>query len=226
MSGTIINHNWLQDFFGIVFRVDIQGRGITVHQNLVWNVSVECKLQGYQLAAYNNTVLTHDVSGGFIVVFEPDASAEELAGWRIRNNIAIWFFDRLSLRNDPQKSKREFVIPLATVEGSIDHNVIGQAENHSQLFVDLSGHNFRPKPNGPLDRTGVVMEEIISLVEGGKSAIVALEPEVNPWHAGANWMNDGLKVPPSPAEATELAKRVRPGLIPLLKYDRHYDEQW
>jgi hypothetical protein len=116
MTGTVVHHNWLHDISGIGFRVDIQGRGITVHHNLAWNVTVGCKLQGYQLAAYNNTVLTHDANGGFIVVFEPDASPEELAGWRVRNNVAYAFYDRLSLRNDPRKSKREFAMPMEIVE--------------------------------------------------------------------------------------------------------------
>lgn len=38
-------------------------------------------------------------------------------------------------------------------------------------------------------------------------------------------MNDGLKVPSSPAEATELAERLRLGSIPLLIHDRRYDDQ-
>jgi len=71
MAGSIVHHNWLHDISGIGFRVDIQGRGITVQHNLVWAVTVGCKLQGYQLAAYNNTVLTpksiplleHDLQG-------------------------------------------------------------------------------------------------------------------------------------------------------------------
>ncbi len=225
MAGSIIHHNWLHDISGIGFRVDIQGRGITVHHNLAWNVSVGCKLQGYQLAAYNNTVLTQDAHGGFIVVFEPDATAEEMAGWQVRNNVAYAFYDRLSLRNDPRKSTREFVLPLTVVDGAIDHNVIVQADGHSQVFVDLMGHDFRPKPNGPLDGTGVVVEKITRSVEGAKPAIGALDLNAIAWQAGANWMNDGLPTPTSPAEATELAKRLRPRSIPLLKHDRRYDDQ-
>jgi hypothetical protein len=81
MAGSLVHHNWLHDISGIGFRVDIQGRGITVHHNLVWNASVGCKLQGYHLSAYNNTVLSSNSAGGFIVVFEPDASLEERAEW-------------------------------------------------------------------------------------------------------------------------------------------------
>jgi len=225
MAGSIVHHNWLHDTSGIGFRVDIQGRGITVHHNLVWNVTVGCKLQGYQLAAYNNTVLTHDANSGFIVVFEPDATADELAGWQVRNNVAYAFFDRLSLRNDPRKSTREFVLPLTPVDGAIDHNVTVQADGHSQVFVDLMSRDFRPKPNGPLDGTGVIVEKITSSVGGAKPPIGALEPGISPWQAGANWMNDGLPVSTSPAEADELAKRLRPKSIPLLKHDRRYDDQ-
>lgn len=45
------------------------------------------------------------------------------------------------------------------------------------------------------------------------------------WQAGANWMNDGLPLPMSPADATELAKRLRPASIPLVKHDRRYEDQ-
>ncbi|MEZ6129584.1 MAG: hypothetical protein R3C59_12950 [Planctomycetaceae bacterium] len=75
--------------------MDIEGRGITFHHNLVWDASVGCKLQGFQLAAYNNTVLAGDSKSGFIVVFEPEATPEECAGWRVRNNAAYAFNDRL-----------------------------------------------------------------------------------------------------------------------------------
>ena len=77
MAGTTVHHNWLHDLNGIGFRVDIEGRGITFHHNLVWDASVGCKLQGFQLAAYNNTVLAGDSKSGFIVVFEPEATPEE-----------------------------------------------------------------------------------------------------------------------------------------------------
>jgi hypothetical protein len=225
MTSTVVHHNWLHDISGIGFRVDIQGRGITVHHNLAWNVTVGCKLQGYQLAAYNNTVLTHDANGGFIVVFEPDATAEELAGWRVRNNLAFAFLDRLSLRNDPRKTQREFVIPLAFVEGSVDHNTIVHAENQSQLFVDPSAYDFRPKPAGPLAGTGVAIDGFATANPGSPPSIGALEPNTIPWQAGADWMNDHLPVAKSPAEATELAKRLRPASIPLIKHDRRYDDQ-
>jgi len=225
MTGTVVHHNWLHDISGIGFRVDIQGRGITVHHNLAWNVTVGCKLQGYQLVAYNNTVLTHDANGGFIVVFEPDATAEELAGWQVRNNVAMAFLDRLSLRNDPRKTKREFVMPLVIVAGSVDHNVVVQAENQSQLFVDSSVYDFRPKPAGPLAGKGIAIDGNAIANQSNSPSIGALEPNTIPWQAGANWMNDGLPLPMSPAEATELAKRLRSASIPLIKNDQRYDDQ-
>lgn len=225
MAGTVVHHNWLHDINGIGFRVDIEGHGITVHHNLVWNASVGCKLQGYQLAAYNNTVLTHDANGGFIVVFEPEATPEELAGWRVRNNVAYAFYDRLSLRNDPRKSTRQFAVLLTSVEGAIDHNIIVQAKNLPQLFQDLSGHDFRPQPGGPLDGTGVVVKGIAGATQSSSPAIGAFEPNVHPWQAGANWMNSDLPVPASPADATELAKRLRPASIPIGKPNRRYQDQ-
>jgi hypothetical protein len=225
MAGTRVHHNWLHDVNGIGFRVDIQGRGITVDHNLVWNVSVGCKLQGFQLAAYNNTVLARDSRGGFIVVFEPEATPEERAGWRVRNNVTYAFNDRLSLRNDPRKSRRPFLLPLMTEEGAVDYNVLVTAGDEAQLFVDPANYDFRPKPGGPLDATGVAVEGISKGDRGRPPATGALETVGGFWQAGASWLNDGLPVPVSPAEAADLARRLRPASIQMGKTDQRYDDQ-
>ncbi len=225
MAGTMLHHNWLHDVSGIGFRVDIQGRGITAHHNLVWDVAVGCKLQGYQLAAYNNTVLTYDAHGGFVVVFEPDATAEESAGWRVRNNVAYAFLDRLSLRNDPRKATREFVRPLENVQGGIDHNYLVQAGNQRQLFMDFANQDFRPSPTGLLAGKGVAVAGIAVANQGNPPSIGALEPHTTPWQAGADWMHAGLAVPRSPAEASQLAKQLRPASMVMEKHDRRYDDQ-
>jgi hypothetical protein len=114
---------------------------------------------------------------------------------------------------------------LATVEGFIDHNVVVQAENQSQLFVDPSAYDFRPKPAGPLAGKGVAIDGPATANPSSPPSIGALEPNTIHWQAGADWMNDNLSVPISPAEATELAKQLRPASIPLIKHDRRYDDQ-
>ncbi|MBM3883381.1 MAG: hypothetical protein FJ387_27345 [Verrucomicrobia bacterium] len=163
--------------------------------------------------------------GGFIVVFEPEATPEERAGWRVRNNVAFAFNDRLSLRNDPRRSKRPFLRPLKTEAGNIDHNVLVPAGGHAQLFVDPARHDFRPKPGGPLDATGVAVEGIAKGAKGRPPAIGAFEAGESARPAGASWLNDGLPVPLSPAEATELARRLRPASIPMGRTDQRYDDQ-
>lgn len=225
MAGTTVHHNWFHDLNGIGFRVDIEGRGITFHHNLVWDASVGCKLQGFQLAAYNNTVLAGDSKSGFIVVFEPEATPEERAGWRVRNNAAFAFNDRLSLRNDPRKSQRRFLLPLATEDGAIDHNRVVSAADQARWFVDSASYDFRPKPDGPLDAAGVAIEGIAKDSTGGPPAIGALETGGTAWLAGASWMNDSLPVPVSPAEASALARNLRPAAVQLGKQDRRYDDQ-
>ncbi len=225
MAGTTVHHNWLHDVNGIGFRVDIQGRGITVHHNLVWNASVGCKLQGFQLAAYNNTVLARNSKGGFIVVFEPEATPEERAGWRVRNNVAYAFNDRLSLRNDPRKSTRPFLLPLLTQEGTIDHNVLVPASDEAKLFADPDGYDFRPRPGGPLDATGVAVDGIVKGASGRPPAIGAFEGGESLWQAGATWMNDALPVPATPAAAADLARHVRPASIQMGKTERQYEDQ-
>lgn len=147
------------------------------------------------------------------------------AGWRVRNNVALAFFDRFSLRNDPRKTTREFVVPLATVEGSVDHNVVVPAEIQSQLFVDSSVYNFHPRRAGLLAGKGVTIDDLATANPGSPPSIGALEPDTIAWQPGADWMTDNLPISKSPAEAIELAKRFRPAAIPLIKHDRRYEDQ-
>ena len=93
----------------------------------------------------------------------------------MRNNAAYAFNDRLSLRNDPRKSQRRFLLPLATEDGAIDHNRVVSAADQARWFVDPASYDFRPKPGGPLDAAGVAIEGIAKDSTGGPPAIGALE---------------------------------------------------
>ena len=225
MPGTVVHHNWLHDLHGIGFRVDIEGRDIAFHHNLVWNATVGCKLQGFQLAAYNNTVLVNDPQSGFIVVFEPEATSEERAGWRVQNNVAYAFLDRLSLRSDYKNAGRPFLLPLQPKEGAIDHNAMISAGEESRLFVDPANYNFRPAPGGPLDAAGVAAPGIAEGMNGRPPSIGAYETGEAPWKVGADWMNDGLPVPATELEATNLARRLRPASCQVGQTDEKREEQ-
>ncbi|MCC6490171.1 MAG: right-handed parallel beta-helix repeat-containing protein, partial [Candidatus Hydrogenedentes bacterium] len=210
MPGTVVHHNWLHDIHGIGFRVDIEGRAIVFHHNLVWNASVGCKMQGFQLEGYNNTLMVNNPEGPLIVVFEQAATPTERAGWRVRNNAAYAFVDRMSWRSDYQNATRPFMIPLEPEEGAIDHNVAIQTDAEHEFFVDAAQYDFRPKPDGPLDAAGVAVPGFAEGHAGRPPSIGALETHEAPWTAGADWMNDGLPVPTSTKEATVLAQRLRP----------------
>ena len=94
----MVDHNWLHDQHGIGFRVDQHGRDILFHHNLVWNSLSGCKLEGFVLSAYNNTVLADNLAFPFMVVFDSGGSPQDLDRWRVQNNVAYGFIDRLSLR--------------------------------------------------------------------------------------------------------------------------------
>jgi hypothetical protein len=209
-QGSLVHHNWLHDVHGLGFRVDIQGRNITFHHNLVWNARVGCKMQGFQLEGYNNTLLVNMPKTGFVAVFEPEATAAERAGWRIRNNAAYAFIDRLSLRSDWRHAGRPFQIPLKPEKDTIDHNITIRPGCETQLFVDPANYDFRPKPGGPLDAAGVVVPGIAEGVNGRSPSIGVYEVGEKPWRPGADWINGGLPVPTTEREATALARRLRP----------------
>ncbi|MFA6241303.1 MAG: right-handed parallel beta-helix repeat-containing protein [Candidatus Hydrogenedentales bacterium] len=210
MRGTAVHHNWLHDIRGIGYRVDIEGREMVFHHNLVWNASVGCKMQGFQLEGYNNTLIVNNPKGGIIVVFEPGIAPAERAGWRVRNNVAYSFLDRMSWRSDYKNADREFVLPLKPETGAIDSNATIVPGAEDQFFVNANQYDFRPKPGGPLDASGLTVPGIAEGDGERPPSIGALETEGEPWLAGADWLNEDLPVPRSAKAATELARRLRP----------------
>jgi hypothetical protein len=224
MQGTRVHHHWLHDLNGLGFRVDLGGRDITFHHNLVWSASAGCKMQGYQLSGYNNTVLVDEPRSAFIVVFEPAATAADRAGWRLQNNVAYAFLDRLSLRNDPRRGQRPNLRPLSPEPGALDHNVRIAPGAEAELFVDFTNGDFRPRPGGPLDATGLAIPGISGGRRGHPPAIGALEPNEPPWVAGATWLDRDLPVPRSPSAATDLARRLRPASLVVGRHDPDFDQ--
>ncbi len=224
MQGTRVHHHWLHDLNGLGFRVDIQGRDLTFHHNLVWNASTGCKLQGYQLTAYNNTVLGSGPRSAFLVVFEPGATAAERAGWRVQHNVAYAFLDRLSLRADPRRGQRRNLLPLAPEPGAIEHNHVIAAGEEAQLFVDFAHHDFRPRPGGPLDATGATLPGLAAGTAGRPPSPGALEAGVPPWTAGADSLPAGRTAPLSPAAASALARHLRPPALAIGHPSPGFDE--
>ena len=99
------------------------------------------------------------------------------------------------------------------------------ASDEAKLFADPDGYDFRPKPGGPLDATGVAVDGIVKGASGRPPAIGAFEAGESLWQAGATWMNDGLPVPATPAAAADLARHVRPASIQMGKTERQYEDQ-
>jgi hypothetical protein len=211
MRGSTVGHNWLHNVDGIGFRVDIEGREMTFHHNLVWNARNGAKMQGYWLEVYNNTVVVNNPLHPLMIVFEPDATEEERALWRVRNNAAYLFIDRKSLRGDYSDNPRPTIIPLAMEPGTIDYNVVIPDDNEESVFVDPANFDFRPLAGGALDRTGVTIPGIAERVDGQPPSVGALEPEAAlQWRPGADWRPDQHPLPQTPGEATDLARILLP----------------
>jgi hypothetical protein len=207
MQGSAVGYNWLHDVNGIGFRVDIEGRGMRFHNNLVWNARNGAKMQGYWLEVYNNTLIVNNPAFPLMIVYEPDASPEEKALWRVRNNAAYAFIDRKSLRASYAANPRPTTIPLAMVPGSVDYNVVIPAGDELLVFADPANFDFRPRTGGILDRTGVMVPGVAERMDGQPPSVGALEPEAATlWRPGANWRPDGRRVPATAREATNLAQ--------------------
>jgi len=224
LQGTRVHHNWLHDLNGLGFRVDLQGRDLTFDHNLVWHATAGCKLQGYRLFAHHNTVLVHEPRSGFLVVFEPAASAAERAGWRVRNNVAYAYLDRLSLRGDPRRGQRRNLLPLADEPGIVEGNHRIPAGEEGRLFADFPDDDFRPRPGGPLDGTALPPADPGTNRPGRPASPGALEPGVPPWRPGAGWRPDTHALPATPAAAGALARRLRPAQLEVGRPNPGFDQ--
>ena len=111
--------------------------------------------------------------------------------------------------DDAAAAHRERILPLAMRPGAIDHNLAIPAGKSSDYFADPAADDFRPKPGGPLDRAGVFVPNVTTSATPPPS-VGALEAGVDPWLAGADWLNGQLSVPRSPHAATELARSLQP----------------
>jgi hypothetical protein len=226
LSGSRLHHNWLHDVHGIGFRVDIRGRDIMFDHNLVWNTAAGGKLQGVRLQGLNNTVVVNNPAHPLMVVFEPDASAEDLTLWRVQNNAVYSLVDRKSLRGGyADDDTRAFRSQLQPRAGVIDHNVILIAGQEHEFFADPQRYDFRPRAGGPLDGTGVAIPGITARTGNRPPSVGALEPGQPFWTAGADWLPDGHAVPTTPEEATQLARSLRPDGHPVGAIDLRYRRQ-
>jgi hypothetical protein len=224
LQGTRVHHNWLHDLNGLGFRVDLQGRDLTFDHNLVWHATAGCKLQGFRLSAHHNTVLVHEPRSGFLVVFEPAATPAERAGWRVRNNVAYAYLDRLSLRADPRRGQRRNLLPLASEPGAIEGNHLIVAGEEDRLFADFLRNDFRPRPAGPLDGTALPLVAGDANHAGQSASRGALEPWLPPWRPGAGWRPDTHEVPATPAAASLLARAVRPERVEVGQPNPGFDQ--
>ncbi len=211
MSGSTVGYNWLHNVDGIGFRVDIEGRDMTFHHNLVWNARNGAKMQGHWLEVYNNTVVVNNPNHPLMIVFEPDATDSDRERWRVRNNAAYHFIDRKSLRGDYSDDPRPTIIPLEVQPGTIDYNVVIPEDDEGSVFVDPANFDFRPLAGGALDRTGVNIPGIAERADGQPPSVGALEPEASlQWVPGADWRPDEHPSPQTPQEATDLARILLP----------------
>ncbi|HVU34687.1 MAG TPA: right-handed parallel beta-helix repeat-containing protein [Opitutaceae bacterium] len=215
MSGTVVAYNWLHDHHGMGFRVDQFGRDITFHHNLVWNTIAGCKFEGTALTGYQNTVLADNPAVPFMVVFDPGA---DIPHWRIQDNVAYAYVNRESFR----VVENPTIHPLAPRPGIIDHNVAVSAATLDSAFVDPAHYDFRPKPGGPLDGTGVAVSGTDT---GAHPSVGALDPHAEPWIAGADWLPPGQRVPKTAAAATALARSLRPASFPIDQQTARYGDQ-
>ena len=219
-QGSVLSYNWVHATNGRSYRVDIRGSGLTVHHNVSWNNSSGTKFQGPgPWYMYNNTFFDSNSSFtlalttaeltalGISYVNGASYAYIILDDSFIKNNLSY----QLYLRSFNNTSQYTFDFD-ENVQVTKNDDRIG----NGNFFVNttLASIDLRPKSNSLAINAGLPVTGITddatagSYVTDGSPDLGAYEFGGDYWYPGADWLNDGLLVPTTMAEATFLASSL------------------
>ena len=235
LVGTEVHHNWAHNIGGLGYRVDIAGRNMSYHHNVLWATRLGSSLEGTFMTSYNNTHIQPRHTMAFLRNQSPRFFGNEdpfyplILEWPIYNNISRVFSDAIG----GVERNREGLWTANTDHPARDNN--GGASLHAQYFTPAyanfklasqgnglninamsslfmcttsAGLDLRPRPGSALVDAGANNTALGIGVdyEGAGPDIGAYELGGEYWYPGADWLPFGLPVPTTMAEANALAR--------------------
>lgn len=224
-----VHHNWLHNVNGNAVRLDIAGRELNVHHNVMWSTYRAFSIEGYaDFNIYNNTTIYNRTPADIIrnVLHHSgttdgsmDLSFPPIDNWNVLNNLVEQFNDRVGPREKtthneakekgllhPERDK-SWLIPVVD-RGSIQGNLTGERR---RIFTngELSGLNLIP--TDPIVKNGVTQTQ--ELAAQGVTALGSYRGAYDIgdeyWWPGSDWMPFDLPVLKTMAEAERFAKKHR-----------------
>ena len=219
-QGSVVSYNWVHNTLGKALRVDSWGDSIYIHHNVVWNNSEGTKWQGPgPWYIYNNTIFD-EVSSLPITIWVQEFDYDSqlcIDEYGVDFVPTVSYYDRF-LNNSNVMNNLSYQLYYRGSFGIPDYIYSFHENSHftkndeiggqeSQFFVspNLSTIDLRPKLGSPAINAGVAITGFTDYVTDGSPDLGAYEYGGTYWYPGASWMNDGMFVPTTMADANQLA---------------------
>jgi hypothetical protein len=190
ISGSIVRYNWIHNchpeiedgkHIGLGFRLDDQGKNISVNHNVVWDIGLDgIVVKGEYNKVYNNTVLHSKPEFRYANSIRMDTEPEPHKPWRMdaplfgeQNAHSLVFNNVVGIIRAEYKKDT----PLIHKSNCV-HNEL----NYTPELCDPGNFDFRPSDGSSLIDTGISMPGLTDSFNGEAPDIGAYE------HGGINWI--------------------------------------
>jgi hypothetical protein len=232
-----LHHNWLTRVNGNAIRLDISGKHLVVHHNVIWNAKRGLNIEGHgDFLIYNNTSVLND-EADVLILNQVKASKSVPEGWAaedytfppigiapndnwyVHNNLVTGFLDKAKgreyrkLKVTPAHPDRKRMSINLVNRGSIKGNLMRFAENAICMNIRPGSVDLRPLRKAQARiRNGAVEPAGTAAPRKYTAALGqykgAYDVGGTYWYPGSDWLPYGLQVPKTMASADALARKL------------------
>ncbi|WP_158022039.1 right-handed parallel beta-helix repeat-containing protein [Flammeovirga pacifica] len=223
-----VHHNWIHNIHGTAIRLDLAGKELNVHHNVLWASKRGMSIEGYKnFNIYNNTdvynrvpsdlnrnILNH---GKGVTDGSNEKNFPPIEDWNVLNNLVEKFNDRVGPREKAtykEQQKKGLVHPERAKKFTF------QVQNRGQIKGNIIGEHRDYFTNGELSNLNLI--PINSVIQDGekqsdelsKDGVCSLDSfrgayDVGSeyWYPGSDWMPYDLEVLNTMSKAENFAKK-------------------
>jgi hypothetical protein len=190
IAGTTVRYNWIHNcspeiedgkHIGLGFRLDDQGKEISVHHNVVWDIGLDgIVVKGEYNQVYNNTIFHTSPEFRYANSIRMDTEPEPHKPWRMdeplfgeQNMHSLVFNNVVGIIRAEYKKDTPFIHKS---------NVIHNELSYTPELVDPKNFDFRPTEGSNLIDAGISMPGLTDSFMGAAPDVGAYE------YGGINWI--------------------------------------